>query len=153
MGGEKHGGEQMIQFIENQPASDKFLFYPYLPMVPYLTQHQEVLPLDVTTPKYTKTHQYFDLCMAATREAKWVVVDTVWADPKHWQVVWPAIKNPRPPETQAFEQVIARNFAFVSQIGEFQIRKRLPTTTGANCHNILLKASDSPLARPSFTPG
>jgi hypothetical protein len=153
MGSEKHGGEQMVQFVQSQPISDKFLFYPYLPMVPYLTQRQEVAPLDLTTPDYTKTQQYFALCMAATGQATWVVVDTVWADPRHWQMNWPAIKNPTPPETVAFEQAIATNFAFVSQLGEFQIRKRLPTTNGADCNNILANTSNTPPARSSFAPG
>jgi hypothetical protein len=153
MSGEKHGGEEMIQFVQSRPASDKFLFYPYLPMVPYLTQREEVPPLDLTTPEYTKTHQYFDLCMAATSQASWVIVDTVWADPKHWQMNWPAIKNPTPPETVAFEQAIAKNFAFVSQMGEFQIRKRLPTTNSADCNSILMNTSDTPPTRSSFAPG
>jgi hypothetical protein len=153
MAGEKHGGEQMIQFVQSQPASDRFLFYPYLPMVPYLTQRQEVPPLDLTTPEYTKKHQYFDLCTAATSQANWVVVDTVWADPKHWQMNWPAIKNPTPPETVAFEQAIAKNFSFVSQLGEFQIRKRLPTANATDCNNILTNTSNIPHMRSSFAPG
>lgn len=121
LGDEQNGGEEIFRFIESTPSSDRFLFYPYLPMIPYLTGRQQVSKIDLFTPGYTTKAQYFEACQVTMHEAKWVILDRVWMAPEHWKKVFPAMTNSSPPETRWFEQAIHQNFIFVSRVGNFEV--------------------------------
>jgi hypothetical protein len=47
------------------------------------------------------------------------------------------MKEPNPPETQAFERVLEQNFALVRAVGSFEIRQRIATTSNADCDAIV----------------
>ena len=138
LGSEQNGGKEIFRFIESTPPSDSFLFYPYLPMMPYLTGRQQVSKLDLFEPGYTTKAQYFEACQATMQEAKWVVFDRVWMAPEHWKEVFPAMTNSSPPETRWFEQAIRQNFTFVSRAGNFEVWQRTAAAENTSeCNKII----------------
>src|SRR5207245_11742205 len=65
----------LVARIERTGASDGFFFYPYAPMLPYLTARRHVAVLDVLTPGYTTPEQFRSTCIGVVRDAQWVVID------------------------------------------------------------------------------
>jgi hypothetical protein len=128
-----------FRFIESTPPTDRYFFYPYLPMMPYLMQRQQVSKYDLFTPGYTTPAQYFATCEAVTTQAKWVVLDRRMMNPKLLKELYPAMQNPNPPETRAFEAAIYQSFAFVSKDQNIEIWRRTAATTDKECKNILIQ--------------
>ena len=52
------------------PPGDAFFFYPYSPMLPYLTGRRHAAPLDVMPPGYTDAAQFRATCVQVVREAQ-----------------------------------------------------------------------------------
>ena len=146
IGGARIGSPELFRFIASTSPEDKFLFYPYIPLIPFLAQRQQVTKYDLFVPDYTTPAQYFEACQAAAQQAKWVVLDQAQMAPEYWQHAFPAMKDPHPPETRAFEQAIQQNFAFVSRMGNFEVWQRTPTTSNADCSKISLHGKESPYA-------
>jgi len=114
----------VFALIGKTPSTDKFLFYPYMPLAAFLAQRTHVSRYDVFVPQYTPPNQYADACGSAAAHATWLVLDRTWMDPAHFGSVFPAMRNPRPPEVVAFERSVDANFSLVAKIGHYEIRKR-----------------------------
>jgi hypothetical protein len=118
------GAPEMIGRIASLPPGDGFFFYPFMPMMPFLTAREQVSKYDILTPGYSLPSQYQDACLAVMRHATWIVIDRLWMDPKTLRAAFPAMRDPQPPETRAFEQALADGFNLVAQEGTFELRRR-----------------------------
>jgi hypothetical protein len=114
----------LFALIGKTPSTDRFLFYPYMPLAAFIAQRPHVSRYDVFVPQYTPPSQYADACASAEARATWVVLDHTWMDPAHFASMFPAMRNPRPPEVAAFERAIDADFKLVETIGHYEIRKR-----------------------------
>jgi hypothetical protein len=126
----------LVDGIERHTApADAFFFYPYMPMLPFLTQRHHAAHLDVVIPGYTTPGQFGQLCAEAVR-AEWVVIDRVWLEAATLRAMFPAMVDPAPPEQQAFELVLSEGFVRVAHSPSFEVRRRTPRATPALCARI-----------------
>jgi len=100
----------LVPHIERAPRGDAYFFYPYSPMLPYLTGRRHIGPLDVMVPGYTTAAQYRDVCARVVREAQWVVLDRSWSHPDVLRAIFPSMRDPDPPEKRALEAALDRAF-------------------------------------------
>ena len=118
------GVGRLLQQIAATPPGDSYFFYPYLPMMPFLTARKDVSRYDIFVPDYTLPFQYQKACISVVRHASWVVIDRRWTDPVFLKAVFPAMRNPRPPETRRFERALDRGFKLVATDGMYELRRR-----------------------------
>ena len=117
---------ELLRRIAATPPADGYFFYPYIPMMPFLTARHDVTPYDIYVPNYTTPSQYQDACMAVMQHASWIVIDRFQADPKFWAFGFPAMRDTRPPEVSKFEQALESAFERVAQDGPFELLRRRP---------------------------
>src|SRR5262245_24891547 len=53
-----NGARELIARIAAAPPSDRYFFYPYMPMLTFLTARQDVSKYDIFIPNYTTPSQY-----------------------------------------------------------------------------------------------
>ena len=127
----------LVNQINLVPPGDAFFFYPYSPMLPYLTGRRHAAPLDVMAPGYTDVAQYRATCLQVVREAQWLVVEVAWTDPVVIRTVWPALRDPDPPEKRSFEVALATAFSKVVHMSKtFQLRQRADSASLALCDKV-----------------
>src|SRR5262245_3803234 len=127
----------LMQQINLAPLGDAFFFYPYSPMLPYLTGRRHAAPLDVMAPGYTDVAQFRASCVQVVREAQWLVVDRLWINPVFIRDTWPALRDPNPPEKRSFEVALATAFnKIVHTSGTFQLRQRAGAASPALCDKV-----------------
>ena len=129
-------GSELVARITGEPPDDTFFFYPYMPLLPYLTARGQVAREDLFTPQFTLPVQYAEACLAVTQRATWVVIDRAWTDPQHWKAHFPSITDADPTETASFERSLERGFDLVERIGTFELRHRRPDTSDALCEPV-----------------
>jgi hypothetical protein len=100
----------LVPHVERAPRSDAYFFYPYSPMLPYLTGRRHVAALDVMVPGYTTAAQYRAVCRQVVRDAQWVVLDRTWSHPDVLRALFPSMRDPDPPEKRALEAALDRAF-------------------------------------------
>jgi hypothetical protein len=127
------GAAQAAARIAATPSGDQYFFYPYDPLLAFLTGRRHAAKYDIFTPGYTLPSHYRDACISIMRNASWVVIDREWADPKFIAMSFPAIRDPEPVETRRFEQALELGFGFVARDGNFELRQRVPTASDAVC--------------------
>jgi hypothetical protein len=137
--GQPEAPEKLLARIAATPPRDSFFFYPYLPMVPFLTGREHAAKHDVFLPYYTLPSQYHDACLSAMRRAPWVVVDHTWIGPGKWQEGYPAMPDALPWETIEFERALDRGFEFVAQDGTFEFRRRRKDVGDEICAGLVEK--------------
>jgi len=129
----------LVDGIQRHTApTDAFVFYPYMPMLPFLTQRHHAAHLDVVVPGYTTPRQFGELCADAVR-AEWVVIDRLWLDDGNLRAMYPAMRDPAPPERRAFETVLSEGFERVAQSPSFEVRRRTSRATPALCTRLALE--------------
>jgi len=129
----------LVDGIQRHTApTDAFLFYPYMPMLPFLTQRHHAAHLDVVIPGYTTPRQFGELCAEAVR-AEWVVIDRLWLDDGNLRAMYPAMRDPAPPERRAFETMLTEGFERVAHSPSFEVRRRTPRATPALCTRLALE--------------
>ena len=121
---------RLLRQIAATPRGDTYFFYPYSPMMPFLTGRVDVSRYDVFTPDYTLPSQYQKACISVMRHASWVVIDRQWIDPKFLKTVFPALQDPRPLETRRFQRALDDGFELVVTDGTFELLLR--RTSGVN---------------------
>jgi hypothetical protein len=136
-GDEQYGGGQIFSFLASLPPGDQVFYYPYMPLMPYLSGRPQTSRFDIFTPGYTPAVQYSEACKIVTRQATWVILDRSRMGAKNWRLAFPAMRDPNPPETQAFERVLEQNFVLVRSVGNFEIRQRTTTVSDTDCSAIL----------------
>ncbi len=110
----------LLARIATTPPEDAYFFYPYMPMLSFLSARQQVSKYEIFVPGYTSPSQYQDACISVVRRAAWVVIDRT--DSSTLKLIFPAMRDAQPQETRRFERVLDSNFEFVSQDGAFELR-------------------------------
>lgn len=100
----------LVPHIERAPRDAAYFFYPYSPMLPYLTARRHIGRLDVMVPGYTTPEQYRQICARVVREADWIVLDRSWSHPDVLRVIFPSMRDPNPPEKRLLEASLDRGF-------------------------------------------
>jgi hypothetical protein len=118
-----NGEPELLKRIAAIGAGQPFLFYPYDPMLSFLTGHEHVARLDLFLPQRTTPAVYAEACVQTVRRAVWVVIDRSWT-PAAFHSAFPAMVNPQPPEKIGFERAIESSFALVGTYGKYELRKR-----------------------------
>ena len=127
----------LVLEIGTAPAGSPFFFYPYSPLLPYLTARQHVAVLDVMVPGYTAAGEFRETCVRVLTSAQWVVIDRHWSDPRFLRRVFPAMRDADPPEKRAFETVLRGAFAEVVHSSErFELRRRADRADATLCDRI-----------------
>lgn len=126
----------LIVWAQQTPRDDGFFFYPYLPMLPFLTDRHHVARYDIFVPGYTTPAQYLEACVAVLRHATWVIIDRRSADPGFLKAAFPAMHDAAPPETRHFEQALDIGFTMVARYGPFEVRRRGDQADAAICDSI-----------------
>lgn len=128
---------KFVERIAAMPADDGYFFYPYMPMLPFLTARQHVSKYDIFVPGYTLGFEYQDACRSAVRHASWLVIDPRWMKPGWWKEVWPAIRDEAPPEKRRFERALESSFDLVERDETFELRHRREDAKDAFCNDIV----------------
>ena len=133
-----NGGETqaIIGRLASLPAADRVFFYPYSPMLPFLTGRQQVSRFDLMTPSYTTPAQFEEICRSVTAGADWVVFDHFWADPQQLRLIYPSIPDASPPEVRRFEAILAAGFEPHARQGRYELRKRSPGAPAGGCDGL-----------------
>jgi hypothetical protein len=131
------GVAEMLERVAATPPGEGYFFYPYIPLMSFLTAHEQVSRYDIFAPDYTLPSQYQDACLAVMRRANWIVIDRQWMDPAFLKRQFPAMQNPDPPETQGFETALNRGFDLVFQAWPYELRHRNSRTSIALCTGIV----------------
>ncbi|RYD96402.1 MAG: hypothetical protein EOP61_18075 [Sphingomonadales bacterium] len=118
------GTAELLGRLRALPADDSVFFYPYDPMLPFLSGRHHPARLDLLVPEYTTPAQYQATCREVMQGARWVVFDHAISHPGFYRAVFPAMRDPSPPEKVAFEAALNRGFADAGRHGGFQLLRR-----------------------------
>ena len=130
------GVPELLARIAATPSGDAYFFYPYLPILAFLTAREQVSKYDVFMPGYTLPSQYQDACISVMRHASWVVIDRRLTDPNVLKQWFPAMRDAEPPEKKRFEQALDGGFELVAQEGTFELRRRREGISDTVCAGI-----------------
>jgi hypothetical protein len=132
----RNGIRELLARIAATPPGDAYLFYPYLPILPFLTGRAHVSKSDIFVPGYSLPSEYQEACLSAMRGASWVVIDRNQIDPTYLRAIYPAMGDAQPPETKRFELALEHGFEFVSREGAFELRHRANGSDETVCDGI-----------------
>ena len=127
-----YGTPEIMSRIAGTPALDRYFFYPFIPMLPFLTAREHASKYDVFIPGYTTPSQYEEACVSALKRASWLVI---LRDPYWLRVSFPALLD-EPRETKRFESALQNGFEFVARDGPFELRRRVKTVDETVCAGI-----------------
>jgi hypothetical protein len=127
----------LVARVDRVPRGDAFFFYPFSPMLPYLTGRRHVAALDVMTPGYTSAAHFRETCVRVVSEAQWVVIERMWTDPRVLRAVFPAMRDPDPPEKRGFEAALKLGFDNILHTSTlFELRQRAESASVGLCDTI-----------------
>ena len=126
------GTAELLDRLETLPAGERVFFYPYDPVLPFLSGRRHPVNLDLFVPQYTTASQYHDSCLQVMQNAEWVVFDSEISQPGFYRVIFPAMSNPSPPEKTSFEAALKKSFAIEYQYGGFQVLRRRTASADAS---------------------
>ncbi len=136
----------MLARIAAVPPGERFFFYPFLALLPFLTGREQMSDYDVFTAEYSAPAEYQAACDAVLPHANWLVIDRMMTDPVHLKLLYPAMRDARPPEVEAFERALDQGFDFVARDGRLELRHRRPDASITSCLGIA--PPDAAPARP-----
>ncbi|MDR3518117.1 MAG: hypothetical protein P4M00_20140 [Azospirillaceae bacterium] len=126
----------LLARIAATPPGDRYFFYPYMPMMPFLAARDQISQIDIFTPMFTTPSQYRDACIAVMQQASWVIIDRKWTDQAWLHIVFPAMRDTGPPETLRFEQALETGFERVTTDDTFEMRRRRDGADASLCDGI-----------------
>lgn len=126
----RNGTAPLIAQLTAIPVAQKVFFYPYDPVLPFLTAKVHPARLDILVPEYSTATQYRNTCAEVMQSADWVVFDRKISEPAFYRAVFPAMRNPSPPEKRAFETAIFKAFRIERRIGDFLLLRRDRSISG-----------------------
>jgi len=130
-----NGTRELMARIAAAPSLDRYFFYPFIPMLPLLTDREHVSKYDIFIPSHTSPSQYQEACISAVRRASWLVIDRSWTAANFLRV-FPAMRDAEPRETRRFELALQSAFEFVARDGAFELRRRVKTVNETVCAGI-----------------
>jgi hypothetical protein len=132
-----HDFATLVREIDKVPAKHAFFFYPYDPLLPYLVGRRHAAAVDVLIPGYTIAEHFRNTCVRVATDAQWVVIDRQLSDPHVLQELYPAMRDPDPPEKREFEVVLRTAFDdVVYESARFELRRRSAGAPAAACERI-----------------
>jgi hypothetical protein len=132
-----HDFATLVLKINRVPAGNTFFFYPYSPLLPYLTGRRHAAAVDVMVPGYTTAEQFRKTCVRVATDAQWVVIDRQLSDPDVLRTIFPAMRDPDPPEKRDFEAALRVAFDEVAYAStRFELRKRSGGAPAVPCKRI-----------------
>jgi hypothetical protein len=127
----------LVYQVDRIPAGSIFFFYPYSPLLPYLTGRRHTAAVDVMVPGYTSAAHFRETCVRVANEAQWLVTDRQWSDPNYLRKVFPAMRDPDPPEKRDFEAMLRVLFDKIVHVStRFELRKRSGSASAVLCEKI-----------------
>src|SRR5262245_10897512 len=99
------GTQKLMPRIAVAQSSDRYFFYPNLPMLPFLSDREHVSKYDIFYPGYTTPSQYQEACISVLQHASWLVIDRDWTarDLRRLRVSYPTMPDSAPKEAERFE--------------------------------------------------
>jgi hypothetical protein len=107
------GASELVDHLNSEAGT--YFFYPYIPMLPYLTANNQVSKYDVFVPYYTTEEQYRETCNNVMEEASLIVVNTNWVDQVFLRKIFPAMKNEKDVYKEEFDEVLRSWFTLAWQ--------------------------------------
>lgn len=126
----------LLARIAASPPGDTYFFYPYLPLAPYLSGRPQQSDFYGLVPGFSLPSQYESACFSVLRKTTWVVIDRMWTNPARWKRIFPAMNDPRPPETVKFEAIIESAFTLTHADGNFELWHRRSQVDPEICASI-----------------
>jgi len=132
------GTQELMARIAAAPSSDRYFFYPNMPMVPFLTAREHVSKYDLFIPGFTSPSQYQEACISVLRQASWLVIAGNWTAPnfERLRLYYPAMRDADLSGTKRFELALQSGFEFVTRDGAFELRRRVKTADDTVCAGI-----------------
>ena len=118
------GAAAVVTRLAAEPEGERVFFYPYVPMLPYLTGRQQVSKYDVFTPFYTTDQQYAEACADVLREAPLALVDWRYADLDRLRTIYPAMPVGPTAAKDALEAMLRSKFTSIWRHGSFELLRR-----------------------------
>ncbi|MSP60025.1 MAG: hypothetical protein EXR72_06725 [Myxococcales bacterium] len=128
--------EPLLARLAAAPAPDRYFFYPYDPLLAFLTARRHAPSLDLFVPQYTTAAQYRATCDQVVGTVEWVVIDREWTYPARLTAIWPAMTDASPPEKEAFEAALTASFAPRWTNERYGIHQRRAAADRAICRRI-----------------
>lgn len=131
------GFAALVLQIDRIPSGDAFFFYPYSPLLPYLTGRRHTAAVDVLVPGYTSVEHFRQTCVRVVTGARWVIIDRQWSDPSFLRKIFPGMRDPDPPEKHEFESALRMAFGeIVHASPRFEVRRRSGDAPTGLCDKI-----------------
>ena len=118
------GAAAVVTRLAAEPGSERVFFYPYMPMLPYLTGRQQVSKYDVFLPFYTTDRQYAEACADVLQEASLALVDWRYTDRDRLRLIYPTMPVRRTAGKDALEAMLRSKFTSVWRYGSFELLRR-----------------------------
>ncbi|WP_294537589.1 glycosyltransferase family 39 protein [uncultured Rhodoblastus sp.] len=119
-----NGMLQLIERLDTLPKQDSVFFYPFGPMVPYLTGRHHPARLDLLMPQFNTPSQFDQTCREIMAGAQWVVDDRNVNSTAYYRYVFPAMTDSSPPEKVAFEAALNKGFDLDASYGDYRLLRR-----------------------------
>ena len=113
----------MVRQVIALPADEPVFFYPYMPVVPFVTRREQVSRFDVFLPHYMSETQYESAARDVTKHAKWVVYDRLMTNPRYIRQIYPKMPETLPPEFRAMEMLLSNKYVTVWSNQRYEIRR------------------------------
>ena len=127
----------LVREIDKVPPSSALFFYPYDPLLPYLTARRHAAAVDIMIPGFTIAEHFRRTCQQVKTGALWVVIDRQLSDPTVLRRIYPAMRDPDPPEKREFEAVLRGAFdEVVYTSGRYELRRRSSERSAVPCERI-----------------
>jgi len=127
----------LVGEIDKVSPGNAFFFYPYDPLLPYLTGRRHAAAVDVMIPGFTDAEHFRGTCVQVAADVQWVVIDRRLSDPTVLRTIYPAMRDPNPPEKREFEAVLRGAFdQVVFTSGRYELRRRSKEGSAVPCGRI-----------------
>lgn len=122
---QRNGTAELVAHLSGMPKEKRVFFYPYDPLLPFLTGKSHPTKIDILVPEYSTPQQYRETCEQIMRSADLVIIDREITTASFYRAVFPAMRDPAgSPEKLAFEDAIEKSFHTEQKIGNFLILHR-----------------------------
>ncbi|MBV9753102.1 MAG: hypothetical protein JO188_11320 [Hyphomicrobiales bacterium] len=128
------GAADLVDQLNSDSAST--FFYPYMPMLPYLTAKEQAAKYDVFVPHYTTAEQYRETCAEITAGASVIVLNTLWDNEDFLRKVFPSMTAREDQSKKGFDEAIRKEFTPAWEGGQFQILHRISKIPEDTCSTL-----------------
>lgn len=120
------GAASLFARLRALPDGEPVFFYPYEPMLAWLSGRAQLGRHDIFVPGYTPEADYRAAEARLLERARWVVEDPRWTEAQLLQAVFPALADPDPAAKRALEETLSSAFEPAGRFGVYQLLRRRP---------------------------